>query len=427
MWPPRYAGAAVTDATAASAAAAGPGSRAPVVLLDSIGYSFYQDPAGRKFLPADRYAVRLVTDIRRVAEACGDELESVIGVPKYDEQAVADAVRFQAERHGVRAARLVAVTERLLLPAARLREELGIPGPSVAQTLLFRDKVAMKRHLGEHGIAVPDFAPFSEAAARELLRAHPRLVAKPRLGMGATDVFVLDSREDIVAFAREQAGRLDDFEVEEFVSGQLCHVDSIVQNGTVVAAVGARYLDDTRSFLDGRPCRDLGLAPGPELDRLLEFNQRVLDCYPGFTGVTHHEMFLAGSGVCFCEIAARAGGGGVIAGFLSRTGVNLDEVMIQAQLTGSAPAPARVADHLTGWAVLYSAAGILAEPIQVPAQPWVIEAQILAQPGESLTVPVNCNSAVAIISVRGDTEADVTGRLAEVIRCAAPRAPAVPG
>ena len=120
-------------------------------------------------------------------------------------------------------------------------------------------------------------------------------------------------------------------------------------------------------------------------------------------------------------------GGGVIAGFLSRTGVNLDEAAVQAQLTGSVPAPAAVADHLTGWAVLYSAAGILAEPIQVPAQPWVIEAQILAQVGELLPAPVNCNSAVAIISVRGDTEADVTGRLAEVIRCGVPRVPAVPG
>lgn len=133
-------------------------------------------------------------------------------------------------------------------------------------------------------------------------------------------------------------------------------------------------------------------------------------------------MFVTGSAVCFCEIAARAGGGGVIAGFRSRTGVNLDEAAVQAQLTGSVPAPAAVAGHLTGWAVLYSAsAGILAEAIQVPAQPWVIEAQILAQAGEPLPALVNCNSAVAIISVRGDTEADVTGRLAEVIRCAAPR------
>lgn len=397
-----------------------------MILLDSIGYSFYRDPAGRRFLPADRYAVRLVTDIHRVAEAEGDELDSVIGVPKYDERAVADAVRFQAGLRGVKAAKLVAVTERLLLPAARLREELGIHGPSVAQTLLFRDKVAMKEHLRGHGITVPDFAPFSERAARDLLRAHGRLVAKPRLGLGATDVFMLGSEEAVAAFAREQAGRHDDFEIEEFISGRLCHVDSVVRDGTVVAAVGARYLDDTRSYLDGRPCRDVGLAPGPVLDRLLEFNQRVLRCYPEFTGVTHHEMFLTSSDVCFCEIAARAGGGGVIPGFLSRTGVNLDEAVLQGQLTGSVPVPGGIARHLTGWAVLYPRAGVLAEPIQVPSRPWIIDAQILARPGDELSEPVNCNSAVAIVSVQGDTEEEVTRRLNEAARCMTPRVESSP-
>jgi biotin carboxylase len=396
-------------------------ARTPVILLDSIGYLSYRNQAGHRFLPADRYAVRLVTDVRRVAEAEGEELESVIGVPKYDERAVADSVRFQAGLRGVRATRLVSVTERLLLPAARLREELGIPGPSVAQTLLFRDKVAMKQHLRDNGIMVPDFAPFSEHAARELLRAHGQLIAKPTLGAGAVDIFVLGSDDAIAAFAREQEARLGDFEVEQFISGQLCHVDSIVRDGTVVAATGARYLDDTRSYLDGKPCRDVGLAPGPLLDSLLEFNQRALRCYPGFTGTTHHEMFVTSSGICFCEIACRAGGGGVIAGFLSRTGVNLDHAVLQAQVTDSLPPYGEVAHHLTGWVVLYSRAGVLAEPVQVPERPWIIEAQILARPGDALTGPVNCNSAIAIVSVRGETEEEVTRRLNEVIRCVAPR------
>jgi biotin carboxylase len=396
-------------------------TRLSVILLDSIGYSFYQDLDGRKFMPADRYRVRLVTDIRKVPEAIGHELESVIGVPKHNEREIADAVRFQAALGGIPATRLIAVTERLLLPAARLREELKIAGLSVAETLPFRDKVVMKHRLRDHGIRVPDFASFSQDRADELLRAHHRLIVKPRLGTGATDIYVLRDRDEIAAFARTHAERLPDFQLEEFIEGQLCHVDSIVQDAKVVAAVGSRYLDDTRSYLEGKPCRDSAIADGPELDRLLDFNQRVIACYPGFTGVTHHEMFVAGRDICFCEIGARAGGGGVIAGFLSRTGVNLDEAVVQAQLVGSVPVPKRTADHLTGWTVLYPIPGILREPIEVPQEPWVIEAQILANAGDQLSEPVNCNSAVAIISVRGDTEAEVASRLAEVIRRGTPR------
>lgn len=394
-------------------------ARMPVVLLDRIGYAFYHLD-GRPFLPADRYAVRLVTDIARLDEAVGEELESVVGVPRLDERALADAVRFQAAYGGRPAQRLVAVTERILLLAAGLREELGIPGATVAETTLFRDKVAMKRHLRERGIRVPDFAPFDEAAADGLLRRYGRVVAKPRLGAGAVDIFVLDDREAVAAFAREHADRLADFEVERFVDGQLCHVDSVVQDAKVVAAVAARYLDEPTSFERLRPCRDVGLPPGPELDALLDFNQRVLECYPGFTGVTHHEMFLTTDGVCFCEIGARAGGGGVIAGFLSRTGINLDEAVVQSQLLGTVPAPAAVPDHLTGFVVVYAGPGTLRAPIQVPDEPWVLEAQILAKPGERLTGPANCNDAVAIVSVRGDSEADVIDRLASTAEHATP-------
>jgi ATP-grasp domain len=291
----------------------------------------------------------------------------------------------------------------------------------VAEMLPFRDKVEMKHRLRDQGIRVPDFAPFSRDGARELLRGQSRLIAKPRLGTGATDVFVLSDSEEISAFARAHAERLEEFELEEFITGQLCHVDSIVQDAKVVAAVGSRYLDDTRSYLQGKPCRDVAIADGPELDRLLDFNQRVIACFPGFTGVTHHEMFVSGRDICFCEIGARAGGGGVIAGFLSRTGVNLDEAAVQAQLGGCVPVPERIAGHLTGWTVLYPVPGILREPIEVPAEPWVIEAQVMANAGDQLQEPANCNSAVAIVSVLGDTEAEVESRLAEVIRRATPR------
>jgi hypothetical protein len=95
-------------------------------------------------------------------------------------------------------------------------------------------------------------------------------------------VSVLDGRDGVAAFAREHAGRLAEFEVEQFVDGQLCHVDSVVQDAKVVAAVAGRYLDATTSFERLRPCcRDVALPPGRQLDALLDFNQRVLTAIRG--------------------------------------------------------------------------------------------------------------------------------------------------
>lgn len=401
--------------------------RVPVILLDTIGYSFYADEAGRRFLPADQYSVRLVTDVAKISQATGAEIDSVVGVPRKDERALADAVRFQASYGGRPAARLVAVTERMLLPAAMLREELGIPGATVSQTLPFRDKVIMKQQLSRCGVRVPDFAPFSEASARELFRAHRCLVAKPRRGAGSIDVYILRDEHDLAAFVQAQAGRLDDFEVEEFISGQLCIVDSVAADSKVVAAVASRYLDDTTAYLRLHPCRDVGIGPGELHERLLDFNQQVLSCFPGFSGVTHHEMFVTDTGICFCEIAARAGGGGVIAAFKSRTGINLDEAAVQAQLTATIPRPEPADDHLTGWAVIYSAPGIVAVPVTPPAEPWLLEAQILVKPGDRLSAPANNNDGVAIVTVRGSTEHEVIERIAAASAQVTPRLVPTPG
>jgi len=190
----------------------------------------------------------------------------------------------------------------------------------------------------------------------------------------------------------------------------------VVHDGRVVVAVASRYLDPTTSFLALRPSRDVSVGPGPLRDRLLAFNARVIACFPTLRGVTHHEMFVAGDDIYLCEIAARAGGGGVIASFESRTGINLDEAAVQAQLTGDVPACGPVAEHSTGWVVVYSGPGELRAPIALPDVPWILEAQVLARPGTTLSAPANCNDAVAIVTVRGESEEEVTSRLAEVTK-----------
>lgn len=397
------------------------GPRVPVVVLDRDGYALYHDHHGQSFMPASHYAVRLVTELTKIEQAKGPELESVVGVKRNDVEAYAAAARYLYSPGGRPAARLFSIAERLLLTAAMLREELGIAGPSVSGTMLFRDKILMKQHLRAAGIRVPDFAAFSEAAARTLLQAHRALVAKPRLGVGGDDVFVLRSAADVAAFTAAHPAKLAEFEIEEYIDGSFFHVDSVVRDGKVVAATAGRYLDEVASYRDVQRCWSVAVPDGPQLDELLDFNQRVVSCYQGFTGVTHHEIFVASDGCCHCEIAGRVGGGGVAASFWSRTGVNLRQVAVQAQLQGPAPTSIEVARHLTGWVVIHAGPGVLREPIKIPDKPWVVEARILAQPGSWLPVPTGCSEGVAVVSVRGSTEDEVISRLEEVVEATTPR------
>lgn len=395
--------------------------RTPVIVLDRVGYRYYQNQNGRRFLPAEHFDVRLVTERRKLAVADGAELESAVGVALDDEPVVDEAVRFQHRFGGRPAEFLVTVSEPLLVPAARLRGQLGLPGMSVEQTLRFRDKVVMKQYLREHGIRVPDFAPFTEQAVRRLGEKHSRLFLKPRMGSGSMKVRELRGAADAARFTSENAGALDQFEVEEYIAGQLYHVDSVVVDGRVVAATAGRTVDPTTSYRDALPCRDVGVAPGPDLDRLLDFNADVLSCHRDFTGVTHHEVFLCDDEPVFCEIAARAGGGGIVAGFHSRTGVNLDEMVVRAQVDGVVPTDIQLAAHLTGYVLIYAEHGILREPIVTPDEPWIIESQIRAAVGDTVRRPQVWGGAVAIVTVRGTTEAEILARLDRVVELMSPR------
>lgn len=394
-------------------------ARLQVILLDSNGYAFYRDPRGTNILTVDRYSVLLVTDIAKVNQATGAGLEAVVGI-RGDDQARASAVRFLHSLGKTDAVRLATVSERLLLPAAQLREELGVLGPTVAETLPFRDKILMKQRLQTAGVRVPEFAEFSEESVRRLGRSYPAVVAKPRLGAGAEDIFVLHSTADLDGFLASHSTDAPAFEAEEYVCGPVFHVDSVVREGNVVAATAGRYLDDTTAYKSLAPCRDVAVPDGTLLDELLGFNQRVIACYPWFTGVTHHEMFRADDGVCFCEIAARAGGGGVAAGFWSRTGTNLHQLVLQSQTLEPVPGDIKVAGHLTGWVMIYAGPGVLRAPIQAPDAPWVIEARIFAQPGDRLGDPRSCGEGIALVSVSGIDEAEVIDRLTSVVEWCAP-------
>jgi hypothetical protein len=389
--------------------------RLPVVLLDRIGYASYRDTDGRPFLPADRFEVRLVTGRDKLAEATGPELAAVVAVARSDHDTFLDAARLLQRAGGRPASRVAAITERYLLPVARLREELGLAGMTVAQTLRFRDKVAMKEHLVGTGIRIPDFAPYGRPAARELLDRHGTIVAKPRLGAGAAEVNVLRSVADLERFERFNGHRLADFDAEEFITGRVFHIDSVVDRGRVIAATAADSIDATTSFASKQYCRGIAVPAGPLLDRLLRFNAAVIAAHPDYLGVTHHEVFVSPAGLCFCEIAARAGGGGVLAGFRSRTGVNLDEVVLSAHLLDSVPQRIDVADHLTGYALLYAGPGRVIRMPAAPAEDWVIEVQLIAEPGQLLEPPADWGDAVAVVSVRGDDPEQVRRRLDELI------------
>jgi biotin carboxylase len=393
-------------------------TRIPIILLDRLGFSshYYRDGDGQSIFSPDDFEVRLVTTIKRLPMAVGEALSAVVGVGEFDDASVLRASRYQAGLHEVQPQAVVALNENVLLPAAAVREHLGIRGERRDDVLPFIDKVAMKELVAAGGIRVPRFAAYSAQAARDLLAEHGRIVAKPRASAGARDVAFIADAKELSEFETEHRDRLGEFTVEEHVDGEIYHVDSVVRDSEVIAASVARYLDPTTCFRSYRTFRDMDVPDGDLAEELLQFNREVIACFRGFSGVTHHEIFQTAQGPVFCEIAGRWGGGGVRAAFHRRTGIDIVQAMLYAQTGRELPKPAMRGDGICGWASVYAPPGKVMQRKAELSEPWIVEKYFRFQPGDLPPKPFSVEHAVAVATVSGRDEAEVLERLAIVDR-----------
>jgi biotin carboxylase len=229
-----------------------------------------------------------------------------------DEEAVLAALR-GLSRHA-RIDQVECLWEPYMVLAARIREELGLPGLTVAQTLPFRDKELMKQVLDAAGIRTPRHASTSTnagiyAAAEQI--GYP-LIIKPIAGAGSADTYRVDSLAELETVL-PMIGHVETVSVEEFIEAEEFTYDTVCGAGDI--------LYDNVSWYRPRPLqarshewispqtlalRDLGR---PELAGGIEMGRQVITAL-GFTaGFTHMEWYRKADGeVVFGEIGARPPG-----------------------------------------------------------------------------------------------------------------------
>jgi formate-dependent phosphoribosylglycinamide formyltransferase (GAR transformylase) len=204
--------------------------------------------------------------------------------------------------------------EPYMLLAARLREQLGLPGLTVAQTVPFRDKERMKQLLDAAGLRTPWHVAAQTVA--EVWAAAERtgypLIVKPIDGAGSADTYRADSAAELDAIL-PMVRHLPRVSVEEFVDAQEFTYDTICADGQVLFENICQYhprplLTKMHEWISPitLALRDLdepGLQGGRELGRAV---LRTLGFRDGFT---HMEWYRKADGeVVFGEIGARPPG-----------------------------------------------------------------------------------------------------------------------
>src|SRR4051812_25020577 len=139
--------------------------------------------------------------------------------------------------------RIVALDDFDVEMAAMLREYLHIPGMGETTARAFRDKLAMRSRARAAGITCPAFIHVAnDATVAEWTRmVAPPWVLKPRAQAAAIGIKQIASAEDLWTALTILGDARADYLVEEFVAGDVFHVDSIVFNREVVFASASAY------------------------------------------------------------------------------------------------------------------------------------------------------------------------------------------
>lgn len=235
--------------------------------------------------------------------------------------------------------RVVPLDDFDLEKASALREHLRVPGMGETTTRYFRDKLAMRMRAQEFGVRVPAFAHvLNEAALRAFCAAVPApWVLKPRLEAGTIGIKKVQREEELWPLIDALGDRASYHLLEQFIAGDVFHVDCVVNEREVLTAVVSRY---------GRPPFDVSHGGGVFTTELVErgsaddialqaFNREVLRALGLVRGVSHTEFIKGADGLYyFLETSARAGGAHIVELVEAATGMNLWAEWAKVELAG---------------------------------------------------------------------------------------------
>jgi len=242
-----------------------------------------------------------------------DSLRAYFRVPSLaDEPTLVGRVREIARE--IRLDRVECLWEPYMILAARLREALGLPGMSVAQTIPFRDKEVMKQRLDAAGIRTPRHASsVSVDGVRSAVeRIGYPLIIKPIAGAGSADTHKVSSARELDAVL-PKLRHVAEVSIEEFVEGDDFTYDALCIDGEVrlfhMAFYRPRALIARENEWISPQTVSIRGVDDPHVEAGRAMGEAVLRALDFQSGITHMEWYRRPDGeAVFGEIAARAPG-----------------------------------------------------------------------------------------------------------------------
>ena len=248
------------------------------------------------------------------------------------------AVSYLARKEDI--AKIAALDDFDVEKAAMLREHLRVGGMGETTTRYFRDKLAMREKAESEGIPIPRFTGlFHDESVRSFLQTvSAPYVLKPRTSAGAIGIQKLGSESEVWAALDALGDKRSFCLLEEFVAGEVFHVDSIVDKRKILWSLASQYgRPPLETSHEGRVFVSKTLPrTGADARALRAINADVLIRLGMERGVSHTEFLRGSDGrFLFLETSARVGGAHLAEMIEAAGGLNLWEEWAKLELRGA--------------------------------------------------------------------------------------------
>ncbi len=237
------------------------------------------------------------------------------------------AVSYLARSHDI--SQIIALDDYDVETAAHLRDHMRLPGMGESLARHFRDKLAMRTQARSAGVNVPEFTGvFNYDRLRDFMaRVPPPWLLKPRSEASSMGIKKVNGPGELWPLLDALGDQQSFFVLEQFVPGDVFHVDGLVNDDEVLFMAAHQY---------GRPPMNVYQEGGTFLTRTLDrssagtqalfaLNRQVQTALGMRRGAAHTEYIRAQSDgrLYFLETAARVGGANIAEAVEFATGINL--------------------------------------------------------------------------------------------------------
>lgn len=195
-------------------------------------------------------------------------------------------------------AAVIATTEKAVVVAAKLREQLKLTGTHQEIAIRCHDKWVMKQAAERAGAKLTPYMDLSYTSIATIIKkiGFP-MVIKQRCLSGSREIRFIDTWQELTSDVIQQGL------AEKLVIGSEYSVESFIQDGKILFwNITEYYLPHIVSIMPAE-------LPENLFAEIAELNQRIITQFQIKQGMTHLELYHTAEGIIFGEIALRPPGG----------------------------------------------------------------------------------------------------------------------